>query len=116
MDQLENAILKVRALLIKELGCPEVEIDAMAIPEEFRTLSELAAQFGIGDDGIRQDAIDMMPEDFVVASEKTVSALEPRLSDWINDGEWTNEKNAIVCVKQALSLRISRLELARGVA
>lgn len=101
----EIALEQVRALLMRELGYSELHLDEANVPVELRELMPLASQFGIGDDGAREEAFDMMPEDFVRSASQLVAAKNQFIADWADQGEWTEEKNAFVALTQSLPRR-----------
>ena len=106
-DEVRAALERVRQMLMSELGVAEEPIDPAAVPVEVRDLVPFAAQFGIGDDGTREIAIEMMPLGFVEDVQRRVEAKSAELDRWLGSGDWTHEKSAFVALRQALDCRLA---------
>jgi hypothetical protein len=106
-DEVIAALERVRQMLMSELGMAQEPIDPAAVPAEVRELAPFAAQFGIGDDGTREKAIEMMPLRFVEDARRLVEAKSVVLDGWLDEGDWTHEKSAFVALRQALEWRLA---------
>lgn len=102
---LKDALLRVRALLVCELGVPQVEIDRQHVPPELQVLVPLVTQFGIGDDGSRERAIELMPKEFIAQVAQLVRQHEDAVSLWVEEGEFGEEKSAFVALMQGFLYR-----------
>jgi len=106
----DELLEKVRQFVESQMGYRELEFNQALLPTEFHCIADLARQFGIGDDGTRPEAMALMPIEFVRESADRVASIEPALSQWLGEGEWTAERNAIFCLKDALEHRLWQLE------
>jgi hypothetical protein len=103
---IDEALILVRTMLVEQIGDPDYPIDASLVPPELQEFVPLASQFGIGDDGAREVALDMMPIDFVADAARRVSEKQKLIHAWAAEGEWTDEKNAFVALMQGLLPRV----------
>jgi hypothetical protein len=97
-----QAIARVQEYLTDVLGNPDFPLLAEFVPEPLRDLIPLAEQFGIGDDGTRETAIELMPDSFVARARELVASKQDFLDAWLSEGEWTEERNAFAALRQAL--------------
>ena len=97
----QEALRRVRALLLEDTGREDVGLPRSCLPEELQDLWELVNQFGIGDDPLRGMAVNMMSDTFYYAAQEAIERKSEIIDAWANEGEFTGEKSVVIATVQA---------------
>jgi len=99
----QPSIKQVRKFIAEEMGAPDAPVDTAVVPSTLQGLLPLACQFGIGDDPVREIAIDMMSVEFVRWAAREVLSRAPQIHEWAASGDWNYSKSAFVALLQGFS-------------
>ena len=102
MSELRALLIGIRKHIEEQLGNADLQLDSVEVPSELHSLLPFAEQFGIGDDGARDEAIEMLPPELVRGMAQELRGHQQALDDWIDRGDFTLEKSAFVALMQSI--------------
>ena len=93
-------IERIQNLLEYQLGVRQLECDARIVPSELQHLVPIAHLLGIGDDGVRFEASEMMRPEFAAWVRQQVRAASQEISEWVAAGPWNLTRSALLALTE----------------
>src|SRR5262245_15213968 len=92
---IDKGLQSVRELMQRDLGVSEMPIDDDSVPAHLKDLIPLATMFGITDDGTREEAVEMMPKDFIAYADRRITGRAEVVREWLLEGDQLEENKMV---------------------
>lgn len=75
----------------------DIQFDEQIVPADLHELIPLAHVFGVGDDGVRAEVIEIMPDEFVAWARQRVLSKADSIREWVATG-WDDARSALLAL------------------